>query len=305
MVEVPITIACGNYDRTRAIRDGRVAIEGCATTYLPLYPEEIFFRAFRYQEFDVSRALVLELHPHGGGGHLRLCRGAGLRVADLPAFRHLHSHRCRHPQPGRPARQAHRAARVSDHRGGLDARHDAARIRRGTLGDSLAQRRPGGGRAARAYAAQADRGHRPATDRGRPDPGRHAAGRRARRPVHGARALVLPQWRAPYRPPVSRYPGGREGLFQEDRPVPDHASDRHPQSPGGAVSLAADQRLQGVLRGQGARHGGSARRQRPDGHFAVAGGGNQRDDGGDGPRLLEIRDRGEHAGDRSPDPICL
>jgi len=54
MVEVPITIACGNYDRTRAIRDGRVEIEGCATTYLPLYPEEIFFRAFRYQEFDVS-----------------------------------------------------------------------------------------------------------------------------------------------------------------------------------------------------------------------------------------------------------
>src|SRR6201984_1441544 len=54
MVEVPITIACGNYDRTRAIRDGRVKVEGCAATYLPLYPEEIFFRAFRYQEFDVS-----------------------------------------------------------------------------------------------------------------------------------------------------------------------------------------------------------------------------------------------------------
>jgi 4,5-dihydroxyphthalate decarboxylase len=54
MVEVPITIACGNYDRCRAIRDGRVKVEGCAVTYLPLYPEEIFFRAFRYQEFDVS-----------------------------------------------------------------------------------------------------------------------------------------------------------------------------------------------------------------------------------------------------------
>jgi 4,5-dihydroxyphthalate decarboxylase len=54
MVEVPITIACGNYDRTRPIQDGRVKVEGCAVTYLPLYPEEIFFRAFRYQEFDVS-----------------------------------------------------------------------------------------------------------------------------------------------------------------------------------------------------------------------------------------------------------
>jgi 4,5-dihydroxyphthalate decarboxylase len=54
MVEVPITIACGNYDRTRAIQDGRVKVEGCAVTYLPLYPEEIFHRVFRFQEFDVS-----------------------------------------------------------------------------------------------------------------------------------------------------------------------------------------------------------------------------------------------------------
>src|SRR5437879_9541969 len=54
MVDVPITVACGNYDRTQAIKDGVVKVEGCATTYLPLYPEEIFFRAFRYAEFDVS-----------------------------------------------------------------------------------------------------------------------------------------------------------------------------------------------------------------------------------------------------------
>ena len=54
MVEVPITIACGNYDRTQAIRDGRVKVEGCAVTYLPLYPEEIFHRVFKFQEFDIS-----------------------------------------------------------------------------------------------------------------------------------------------------------------------------------------------------------------------------------------------------------
>jgi len=54
MVDIPITIACGNYDRTRPLMDGRVRVEGCAVTCLPLYPEEIFFRAFRYQEFDVS-----------------------------------------------------------------------------------------------------------------------------------------------------------------------------------------------------------------------------------------------------------
>jgi len=53
MAEVPITIACGNYDRTKAIIDGRVKVDGCDVNYLPLYPEEIFQRAFKFQEFDV------------------------------------------------------------------------------------------------------------------------------------------------------------------------------------------------------------------------------------------------------------
>src|SRR5216683_7004988 len=51
---VPITIACAEYDRTRAIRDGRVKVDGCEVTYLPLEPEELFFRAFRYHDFDVA-----------------------------------------------------------------------------------------------------------------------------------------------------------------------------------------------------------------------------------------------------------
>src|ERR671924_2221266 len=51
---VAITIACAEYDRTRAIRDGRVKVDGCEVTYLPLEPEELFFRAFRYGDFDVA-----------------------------------------------------------------------------------------------------------------------------------------------------------------------------------------------------------------------------------------------------------
>jgi 4,5-dihydroxyphthalate decarboxylase len=53
LAQVPITIACGDYDRTRAIKDGRVPVEGCAVTYLPMEPEEVFHRAFKHQEFDV------------------------------------------------------------------------------------------------------------------------------------------------------------------------------------------------------------------------------------------------------------
>src|ERR1700756_2032333 len=51
---LPLTIACAEYDRTRAIRDGRVKVDGCEVTYLPLEPEELFFRAFRYHDFDVA-----------------------------------------------------------------------------------------------------------------------------------------------------------------------------------------------------------------------------------------------------------
>jgi 4,5-dihydroxyphthalate decarboxylase len=52
-VRIPITLACGDYDRTRAIKDGRVSVEGCDVTYLPMEPEEVFHRAFKHQEFDV------------------------------------------------------------------------------------------------------------------------------------------------------------------------------------------------------------------------------------------------------------
>lgn len=51
--KVHIIIACGDYDRVKAIKDGRVEVEGCEVTFLPMEPEEVFFRAFRYHEFDV------------------------------------------------------------------------------------------------------------------------------------------------------------------------------------------------------------------------------------------------------------
>src|SRR5580698_1930764 len=78
MVEVPVTIACGNYDRTGAIRDGRVKVEGCTVTYLPLYPEEIFFRAFRYHEFDVCELSF--------SSYLRTVANGTSAYMGLPAF---------------------------------------------------------------------------------------------------------------------------------------------------------------------------------------------------------------------------
>jgi 4,5-dihydroxyphthalate decarboxylase len=51
---IPLAIACGNYDRTRPLFDGHVLIEGCTPVFLPQSPEEIFFRAFVHEEFDVA-----------------------------------------------------------------------------------------------------------------------------------------------------------------------------------------------------------------------------------------------------------
>jgi len=54
LTDLSISIAMGNYDRTRAIVDGRVKIDGVDPIPMLLSPEEMFFRAFRHQAFDVS-----------------------------------------------------------------------------------------------------------------------------------------------------------------------------------------------------------------------------------------------------------
>lgn len=54
MKKLPLSIALGNYDRTRPLIDGRVQIDGVDPICMTLFPEEMFFRAFRYQEFDIA-----------------------------------------------------------------------------------------------------------------------------------------------------------------------------------------------------------------------------------------------------------
>jgi 4,5-dihydroxyphthalate decarboxylase len=49
-----LTLACGDYDRTRALIDGTVAPDGIELVYLNQPVEETFFRMMRYREFDCS-----------------------------------------------------------------------------------------------------------------------------------------------------------------------------------------------------------------------------------------------------------
>lgn len=54
MSDLRLSLAMGDYDRTRPITDGRVAIDGVDPTVMLLSPEEMFFRAMRHQAFDAT-----------------------------------------------------------------------------------------------------------------------------------------------------------------------------------------------------------------------------------------------------------
>jgi len=53
MTKLNLTLACWDYDRTRALMD-RVQPEGIELNYLPMAVEETFFRMLRHREFDVA-----------------------------------------------------------------------------------------------------------------------------------------------------------------------------------------------------------------------------------------------------------
>jgi 4,5-dihydroxyphthalate decarboxylase len=54
MPALRLTLACWDYDRTRALMDGSVAPDGIDLIYLNQPVEETFFRMMRYREFDCS-----------------------------------------------------------------------------------------------------------------------------------------------------------------------------------------------------------------------------------------------------------
>jgi 4,5-dihydroxyphthalate decarboxylase len=66
MSQLKMTFACWDYDRTRALADGRVRPDGIELTYLNLPVEETFFRMMRYREFECSEmslsSYVASLH---------------------------------------------------------------------------------------------------------------------------------------------------------------------------------------------------------------------------------------------------
>ena len=85
MGKIRLTLSCWDYDRTRALQDGRVEVEGVDLTYLPLRVEETFWRMLRYGEFDVAEMSTGSFLMSRDKGAPRLI---GIPVFPSKTFRH-------------------------------------------------------------------------------------------------------------------------------------------------------------------------------------------------------------------------
>ena len=78
MSKLKLSVSIGNYDRTLALKDGRVGIEGCDVNVVSLEPEEAFHRAFRYEEFDVTEISM--------SSHMMTTARGDNQYVGIPAF---------------------------------------------------------------------------------------------------------------------------------------------------------------------------------------------------------------------------
>src|SRR6185295_3433769 len=72
-------------DRTRALIDGSVQIDGVSVAGMTLSPEEIFFRAFRQAEFDICELSLSSFTLKTAQGN---CPYVGVPAFVSRAFRH-------------------------------------------------------------------------------------------------------------------------------------------------------------------------------------------------------------------------
>jgi len=85
MSDLRLSVAVGDYDRTRPLIDGDVQIDGVDPVFLRLSPEEIFFRAFRHAEFDICELSMSSFTVGLARGESRY---VGVPVFPSRAFRH-------------------------------------------------------------------------------------------------------------------------------------------------------------------------------------------------------------------------
>ena len=85
MSKLQLSVAVGNYDRVRSLMDGSVQIDGVDPIFMNLPPEEIFFRAFRSQDFDICELSMSSFTVKTAEGS---CPYVGVPAFVSRAFRH-------------------------------------------------------------------------------------------------------------------------------------------------------------------------------------------------------------------------
>src|ERR1700712_975108 len=85
MSKLNLSVAIGDYDRNRPLIDGAVQIDGVDPVFMKLYPEEIFFRAFRAEEFDICECSLSSFSVKTAAGN---CPYVGVPAFVSRMFRH-------------------------------------------------------------------------------------------------------------------------------------------------------------------------------------------------------------------------
>jgi 4,5-dihydroxyphthalate decarboxylase len=85
MAKLKLSLAIGNYDRMRPLFDGSVQIDGVDPVFMMLPPEEIFFRAFRTEDFDICELSMSSFTVKTAQGN---CPYVGVPAFVSRAFRH-------------------------------------------------------------------------------------------------------------------------------------------------------------------------------------------------------------------------
>ncbi len=264
-----LSLACEDYDRMRPLKDGIVKPEGIELNYMVMPVEEIFWRMMKYEEFDVSELSM-------GAFLTAASRGRRPFVA-IPVFpSRTFRHRCIfvNTDSGIKSIQDLRGRRM----GVPEYSMTAAVWLRGMFeheygvppcGDSLGASGRG------ASGPQRSRRFRNAggRDDGKPaghDAQRHDRKRRGRRHDVAAHADLFSPRLAQGEAAVSQLPPGRDGLFQNDRLVPDHACDGdqtvdlRKRAMGGADALQSVLRVERNLHARSLRYQHTARRAAVD-----------------------------------------
>lgn len=85
MAKLRLSVAVGDYDRIRPLVDGTVSIDAVDPQFMLLDPEEIFFRAFRHADFDITELSMSSYSVKTAAG---TCPYIAVPVFPSRAFRH-------------------------------------------------------------------------------------------------------------------------------------------------------------------------------------------------------------------------